>query len=135
MALAWGFDFQEDAATLILRFDRVFHNKFIADTFRHQTFEPIANITAVKRLLTTEVTDPLLLEKLNSRIKLHPNDAYYQAQIRLNDNNIIMRLRAWGDKVEVLSPNIIRQRMLTDIQNTLAAFGDLDFGKEAKGKS
>jgi CRISPR-associated protein (TIGR03985 family) len=82
----------------------------------------VFNITAVKRLLSKEVTDPLLLKELNTRINLHPDDAYYQAKIRLNDNEIIMRLRAWGDKVEVLSPNVIRQRMITDLQNTLDAY-------------
>jgi CRISPR-associated protein (TIGR03985 family) len=122
MDAVWGFSFYETAATLILRFDRQYHDKHIANTFRHQTFQPMFNITAVKQLLSKEVTDPLLLKELNARINLHPDDAYYQAKIRLNDNEIIMRLRAWGDKVEVLSPNVIRQRMITDLQNTLDAY-------------
>jgi CRISPR-associated protein (TIGR03985 family) len=119
---AWGFDFYQKSATLILRFDRVFHDKFIANTFRHETFEQIPNIKSVEKLLTTTVQDPKLVASLKSRLNLHPQDAYYQAQVRLNDNNIIMRLRAWGDKVEVLAPDSIRQRMLTDIQNTVAMY-------------
>jgi CRISPR-associated protein (TIGR03985 family) len=116
--VAWGFEFYKEPVTLILRFDREYHDSFIVNTFRHHTFQLIPNLDDVKRLITNEAADPELL----ARIDLHPQDAYFQVQVRLHDINIIMRLRAWGDKVEVLSPNVIRQRMITDLQNTLDAY-------------
>jgi CRISPR-associated protein (TIGR03985 family) len=124
MALAWGFDFYQKSATLLLRFDRTFHDQYIANTFRHQTFQPITSIPELEQLLATAIPDPQLLTNLQNRIHHYPQDAYYQAQVRLHDTNIIMRLRAWGDKVEVLAPTTIRQRMITDIQKTLTTYNN-----------
>jgi CRISPR-associated protein (TIGR03985 family) len=122
MTEAWGFDFYQDPVTLILRFDRKYHDKYIAESFRHQTFKRMPKLENVQRLLKEEVTDNDTLSFLNDRVDRHPEDAYYRAKVRLGDNNIIMRLRAWGDKVEVLSPQIVRDRMIGDIKNTLNAY-------------
>jgi CRISPR-associated protein (TIGR03985 family) len=35
-----------------------------------------------------------------------------------NDNNIVMRLRAWGPNVEVILPWHFRQRMTEDVEAT-----------------
>jgi len=42
MAKAWGFDFHLPSILMLLRFDREFHDRYIQDTFRHDTFEPVS---------------------------------------------------------------------------------------------
>ncbi|MCY7272937.1 MAG: hypothetical protein LH702_04105 [Phormidesmis sp. CAN_BIN44] len=41
-------------------------------------------------------------------------EVYY----RLNDRNVLMRLRAWGANVEVLLPWSLRVQMAEDVQDT-----------------
>ncbi|NEO41129.1 MAG: TIGR03985 family CRISPR-associated protein [Moorea sp. SIOASIH] len=59
-----------------------------------------------------------LRRKLLAHIDQYPDAAYYTLRYRQNDNNVIMRLRAWGSKVEVLFPRELRQSMKQDIEQT-----------------
>lgn len=63
----------------------------------------------------------LLLKILHS---CSPTDIYYKAKYRIDDNNVIMRLRAWGPKMEVLLPWSLRQRMIDDVQDTYNLYHD-----------
>jgi CRISPR-associated protein (TIGR03985 family) len=112
---AYGFDFFQDQATMIIRFKRDFNDRFIKNTFRHETFDAI----------TIEDTQEFLLGNypdLLPRLDEFPNDAYYTMEYRLNDNTVIMRLRAWGQAVEVLSPASLRQRLKDDSRETSALY-------------
>jgi CRISPR-associated protein (TIGR03985 family) len=70
--------------------------------------------TLVKNAKIIEVQKKQII----SNIETHPADIYCLIDYRENDNNIIMRLRAWGDNVEVMLPEQLRQRMKKDIEQT-----------------
>lgn len=110
---ALGFDFYQDKALMLLRFNRDFHDRYIQNTIRHDTFKSIAPSAAanlIKKSGQTSEQQKFLLDILQR----FPNDAYYQVYYRIDDNNVIMRLRAWGAKVEVLLPEDLRQRIAAD---------------------
>jgi CRISPR-associated protein (TIGR03985 family) len=120
MSKAWGFDFYLPVQLMLLRFDQDFSDRYIKGTKRHETFTAISYQQA-QRLIQREVKQPqqqqALLEIISCR---SPVDAYYQALIRYQDqnhrdNNVIMRLRAWQPKCEVLLPFDLRQSIATDL--------------------
>jgi CRISPR-associated protein (TIGR03985 family) len=126
---AYGCDFYQSPATVLLRFDRDFHDRYIQNTFRHQTFKQfpvhrLEEILGLQQPLNEEgqTAQQRAQSLLNgSRIALarsqaHPHDAYYFMRYRLHDNSVLMRLRAWSPNVEVLFPLSLRQRMAADIQ-------------------
>ena len=103
---AYGFDFYLPLETMMLRFDREFHDRYIKNTFRHLTFKPILKrdlLKAYPNLITT--------------VNRYPDSAYYKMNYRVGDNSVIMRLRAWGQNVEVLAPIDLRKRMYDDMKN------------------
>lgn len=106
---AYGFDFYLKSTEMILRFNRDFHDRYIKNTFRHRTFEQI---------LTEDQFDESIYKYPNLKASLAkcPNDAYYKIKYRINDNTVIMRLRAWGHNVEVISPPDLRKRIYDDMQ-------------------
>ncbi|MBD2297916.1 TIGR03985 family CRISPR-associated protein [Nostoc sp. FACHB-190] len=114
----WGFDFYQPSGLMLLRFNRDFHDSYIKDTFRHETFNLVKSnkqiIELVKKSASNSAQEKYLLEVLQR----YPQDAYYTAKYRVNDNNVIMRLRAWGANVEVLLPIALRDRIIQDIQAT-----------------
>ncbi|QSJ20433.1 TIGR03985 family CRISPR-associated protein [Nostoc sp. UHCC 0702] len=120
MSKAWGFDFYLPVQLMLLRFEREFCDRYVKNTERHETFKEITYKEA-KRLIKREIKQPqqqqALLKVLANR---SPKDAYYQALIRYQDNqhrdnNVVMRLRAWQPKVEVLTPWDLRQSFAADI--------------------
>ncbi|MEH2283534.1 MAG: TIGR03985 family CRISPR-associated protein [Nostoc sp.] len=120
MSKAWGFDFYLPSQLMLLRFDREFCDRYVKNTERHDTFEEIS-YQQVQRLIQREIKQPqqqqTLLKVLANR---SPKDAYYRVFIRYQDhkqrdNNVVMRLRAWLPKVEVLTPWDLRQSFATDI--------------------
>jgi len=146
MTQALGFDFYLPPQLALLRFDRDYHDRYIKNTIRHETFEEISYQQA-KRLIQRQgkVKNPnlqqLQLKKsqqqkfqrqqqqqqlqqqklLNILEQRSPSDAYYQLFIRYQDNknrdnNVIMRLRAWRPKCEVLLPWDLRQEIADDIK-------------------
>ncbi|MBW4565951.1 MAG: TIGR03985 family CRISPR-associated protein [Mojavia pulchra JT2-VF2] len=114
MSKAWGFDFYLQPRLMLLRFDRDYHERYIRDTFRHDTFEVIAYQQA-ERLIwqySSQSEQQALLKVLATR---SPEDAYYRVHYRHGDNNISMRLRAWRPKCEVLFPYELRQSIAADV--------------------
>lgn len=122
MENAWGFDFYNKSSLMLIRFDRDFHDRYIDGTFRHHTFEQV-KYNAAKALLEKEIQQ---LEQKRSLLEIlrfcSPTDIYYKAKYRVNDNNVIMRLRAWGPKIEVLLPWSLRQRIIEDLQATYVLY-------------
>jgi CRISPR-associated protein (TIGR03985 family) len=110
MKAAWGFDFYLPAKPMLLRFERDFHDRYIKDTLRHETFIDTGYDEA-QSLIEQDAERKALLQVLSQRSS---QDAYYTVQYRETDNNLIMRLRAWGSKVEVLFPASLRQRLSDD---------------------
>ncbi len=114
LASAWGFDFYLPERTLLLRFERKFHDRYIRNTFRHETFTQISYQQA--RQLIQHNSCPAeqqqLLAILNTRSK---TDAYYQATYRDGDTNIRQRLRAWRPHSEILLPWHLRQAISQEV--------------------
>jgi CRISPR-associated protein (TIGR03985 family) len=113
---AYGFDFYQGKKEMIIRFNQDFNDRFIEKTFRHDEFREISFDVAQKlikpdcpRLSSDSVQDYV----------------YYKLPYRVDDNTVIMRLRAWGQNVEVLSPLELRKRMRDDIEATWAIYQDL----------
>ena len=51
-----------------------------------------------------------------------PQDAYYQAWIRVGDINVTMRLRDWRPNGEVIAPLALRHAMLTEALQELSHY-------------
>ncbi|WP_373529411.1 TIGR03985 family CRISPR-associated protein [Nostoc sp.] len=118
MSKAWGFDFYLPSQLMLLRFDRQFCDRYVKGTERHDTFEEIT-YQQVQRLIQREIKQPQQQDLLKVLAKRSETDAYYQARIRYQDNehrdnNLVMRLRAWLPKVEVLTPWDLRQSFAAD---------------------
>lgn len=112
---AWGFDFYLPPQRMVLRFDRDFHDHYIANTFRHSTFEAINWLRVMQ--LSQQHQDIIHREKLLQVLKMRsPQDAYYQVYYRDEDTNIQHRLRAWRPHVEVLLPLHLREKIAQEVQ-------------------
>ncbi len=122
MHKALGFDFYLESRLMLLRFDREYHDRYIQNTSRHDTFKWIGYQKA-KNLIQMSVVNlqekAALLEILANR---SPKDAYYSLQYRHGDNNVIMRLRAWRPKVEILLPLDLRQKITADITKEMGLY-------------
>jgi CRISPR-associated protein (TIGR03985 family) len=119
MSDAWGFDIYKPKELLVLRFDRYFYDNYIMRTEREKMFKEIEH-SQVKKLVksytpTASTEQKKLLSIVQSR---SPDDIYRQVNYRVNDNNIVMRLRAWGPNVEVILPWNLRQRMKQEMEST-----------------
>lgn len=113
---AYGFDFYEKPGLMLLRFDADFAHRYINNSFRHPTFKKLNSHQQARALIgQLESGDS---QRLLAHINQYPDAAYYTLRYRHQDNNVIMRLRAWGPNVEVIFPNELRQRMRQDIQQT-----------------
>jgi len=120
VASAMGVEIHRPIAPLLLRFERYFYGNYIANTERAKLFVEMGFAQAEKRFQA----DPeiraqgLSLAKLFGDRPRHKSSVFCSAQHRLGDNNVVMRLRAWGPNVEVLLPLSLRQRMTDDMQET-----------------
>ena len=116
---AWGFNFYLPRRLLIMRFPSEFAHWYVDQTERHDTFRAV-DYKALPGLITQSIDDSdeqaTVLGILAQR---DPQDAYYRAWIRLGDINIVMRLRDWRPKGEVLAPLILRQRMQEEAEAEL----------------
>jgi CRISPR-associated protein (TIGR03985 family) len=85
-------------------------NSNLHPTFKSIKYEKLAN-------LISRETDKLQENQafLNILQKRDRYDAYYQVIYRHRDNGIIMRLRAWGAKCEVLYPLDLRANRAEEI--------------------
>lgn len=119
MSATWGFDIYKPQELLVLRFEQYFHSNYVAGTERDEMFKKITR-NQVEKLIrsytpTASIEQKNLLATVQSRSL---NDIYCKVDYRVDDNNIVMRLRAWGPKVEVILPLNLRQRMKEDMEKT-----------------
>ncbi|MBD2295121.1 TIGR03985 family CRISPR-associated protein [Anabaena sphaerica FACHB-251] len=125
MSKSWGFDFYLPSRIMLLRFERDYHDRYIQNTFRHDTFELISHAKAkslIRQYTPEQEQQQTLIKLLDSR---SPDDAYYKVNYRHGDNNVIMRLRAWRPKLEVIMPQDLRQKIAADITKEMQFYQDL----------
>jgi hypothetical protein len=115
MSEALGFDFYKPKELLLLRFDRYFHGNYIEGTERAELFKKVS-FEQVKKMILSAPIPQEDCQCLLSRINSQPSDVYCKVNYRVGDNNVIMRLRAWGAKVEVLLPMDLRKQIAEDVQ-------------------
>ncbi len=116
ISTAWGFEINKPPRLMLLRFNRNYHQLYIQNTFRHDTFSRIKSPIKLAQIIHHYTTNPQEAKLLNTIIKKYPDDAYYSVIYRVNDNNIIMRLLAWGANVEVLLPMELRKHIANHIR-------------------
>lgn len=115
MSNAWGFDFYLPSSLMLLRFDRDYNDRYIQNTIRHETFKAI-NYQQAQNLILRRVSQPQHQQSLLKILKNRSSqDAYYQVYYRHSDNGIMMRLRAWRPKCEVIFPYELRQSIASDV--------------------
>ena len=113
---ALGFDFYLPSSLMILRFPRDFHERYIETTIRHDTFQAITTKTDWEKLIKlVPMTQQQQLQALAQDFA-NLDFAYYYLRYRVGDNSVIMRLRSWGENVEVLFPGDLRDRIKEDLQ-------------------
>lgn len=105
---------------MLLRFNHDFSRNYINNTDRHPTFIKINREENLKQLIIkhqdlTEKQQQYLLDKIQDTTN---NYDYYSLNYRVDDNNVIMRLRSWSPNVEVILPWNLRQRMKQDMEKT-----------------
>jgi CRISPR-associated protein (TIGR03985 family) len=118
VAAALGVEIHRPIAPLLLRFERYFYGNYIANTERAKLFTEMGFEQAEKRFQADPSVASLSLAPWFADRPRHKASVFCLAQHRLGDNNVVMRLRAWGPNVEVLLPLSLRQRMADDIQET-----------------
>lgn len=101
---------------MLMRFKRDYHQRYIKNTFRHNTFTYIKSPAKLAQIIHHYTSNPQEDKLLNTIVKKYPDDAYYSVIYRANDNNIIMRLLAWGANVEVLLPMELRKNIAKNIR-------------------
>ncbi|MEA5420423.1 TIGR03985 family CRISPR-associated protein [Spirulina sp. CCNP1310] len=121
---AWGFDFYQPAALMILRFERQFAEGYIHHSDRHATFKPIG-YGQIVRLLTQRGEPAAAVARVGALLaRRSPQDAYYQAMYRMGDVNVLQRLRAWRPHGEVLYPPALRQQMGQEVAEEYGFYQD-----------
>jgi CRISPR-associated protein (TIGR03985 family) len=120
MSAAWGFDIYKPQELLVLKFNQYFYGNNIQGTERDEMFTKISS-EQVQKLVTyytrsASAEQKYLLSRIQSPSSV--NGIYCKVDYRANDNNIVMRLRAWGPNVEVILPWHFRQRMTEDVEAT-----------------
>ena len=126
MSSVWGFDIYKPHELLLLRFDQYFYGNYIQGTERDEMFHKISR-QQVEKLVKSYT--PVASKEQKSLIltvqSRSENDIYCKVDYRVNDNNIVMRLRAWGPNVEVILPWHFRQRMTEDMEATYKLYREL----------
>jgi CRISPR-associated protein (TIGR03985 family) len=130
---AWGFDMGLPQQAMILRFPRSFHQGYIQDSDRHETFQPLLstenglNVQSFNAFCRESQSRGCPLSQTDqhrvlSRCADHPEDAFYRAFYREGDTNIMMRLRAWGPRVEVIYPFSLQTKIRQELQAAIAMY-------------
>ncbi|KAF3890577.1 MULTISPECIES: TIGR03985 family CRISPR-associated protein [Nostocales] len=121
---AWGLNFYLKKEWLILRFPKEFAKWYVENTIRHPTFCEVSYNQLPKLIaqnISNEQERQQLLEIISQRSK---DDAYYNAWIRDGDINVLMRLREWRPKGEVIAPLSIRRQMIAEVAQELANYSE-----------
>lgn len=119
---AWGFNFYLPKRLLIMRFPADFAHWYVEQTDRHKTFKSIRYKQLIKLVVQTPIDAQAQNKILSILSKRSPNDAYYTAWIRLGDINIVMRLRDWRPKGEVIAPLVLREKMSQEAKAELSHY-------------
>ncbi|MBO3460374.1 TIGR03985 family CRISPR-associated protein [Aetokthonos hydrillicola Thurmond2011] len=117
MLSAWGFDIHKPPELLVLRFNQYFYANNIQGTERDEMFTKISQ-KQVEFLIKNNTSSFPEQQYLFSKLNSNKNSVYRKIYYRQDDNNIVMRLRAWGQNVEVILPWSLRQRMKEDMEAT-----------------
>jgi CRISPR-associated protein (TIGR03985 family) len=123
-AYVWGSDVHRPEETLVLRFDREFHGHYIAHTERDNLLQRVKPARVKQLIQGAKLPDRQTAGLLNV-IQDKPRDIYCEVPYRSGDNNVVMRLRAWGPKVEVLLPWALRDRMAQDLLEAWSPYRDM----------
>ncbi|MEA5596731.1 TIGR03985 family CRISPR-associated protein [Rivularia sp. UHCC 0363] len=119
MSTAWGFDIYKPQELLILRFDQYFYGNYIQGTERDEMFHKITRQQVEKLIKSYTPTASIEQKKLLATVQSRStNDIYCKINYRVDDNNIVMRLRAWCPNVEVILPLDLRYKMRKEMEQT-----------------
>ena len=119
MSAAWGFDIYKPQELLVLRFHQYFYGNYVSGTERDEMFKKSSRHQVEKLVKSYTASGSIEQKKLLSRVQsCSPNDIYCKVDYRVDDNNIVMRLRAWGPNVEVILPLDLRRRMKQEMEDT-----------------
>lgn len=118
MKSAWGLEMNKPPQLMLLRFKRDYHQRYIQNTFRHETFTWIKSPGKIAEIIDYYTNNSHEAKFLRAILNKNPDDAYYTVIYRANDYNIIMRLLAWGANVEVLFPIELRECIAKNIRET-----------------
>lgn len=124
---AWGFNFYHPKELLILRFRPEFADWYVENTHRHPTFKKVQYQTLfelIKNQIPNLSQRGQIKQILSQRL---PTDAYYIAWVRINDINILMRLRDWRPNGEVIAPLSYRQRLAQEVKQEAEYLGVTEF--------
>ncbi|MGB3650549.1 MAG: TIGR03985 family CRISPR-associated protein [Rivularia sp. (in: cyanobacteria)] len=117
MSAVWGFDIHKPQALLVLRFDQYFYGNYIQGTERDEIFQKITRRQVEKLIKSYTPTASIEQKKLIDTVQTRSErDVYCKIYYRVDDNNIVMRLRAWCPNVEVILPLDLRDRMRKEME-------------------
>lgn len=113
---ALGYDFYQPQEIMYVRFDRYFHDHYIQGTERDLLFRRVS-IDKIKFKVGQANLNSEYKHNLLQKLEQYPKDIYCEVPYYKDDNNVVMRLRAWGAKVEVILPWELRQRIIKDFKD------------------
>jgi CRISPR-associated protein (TIGR03985 family) len=109
---------------MLLRFNQYFHGNYIERTERTALFKTISYDDAERLLKNAIANTPEQNEELLQILRSRPHkDVYCRVEYHVGDRAVIMRLRAWGQQVEVISPWDLRRQMREDISELWKMYG------------
>jgi len=113
LAAAWGFNFYLPKAWLLMRFPAEFARWYVDNTERHPTFGRVdyGELNGLVQQQVPGVEQEQVSQVIGARSSA---DAYYAGWIRLGDINVVMRLRDWRPKGEVIAPWQLRRQMAAE---------------------
>ena len=120
---AWGFNFYLPKAWLLMRFPPTFARWYVDKTERHPTFKQV-DYGELRSLIAQHV--PLTEQEPVWQIVTRRSaaDVYYAGWVRVGDINVVMRLRDWRPKGEVIAPWPLRQQMIEEARQEVATYGE-----------
>lgn len=118
MSEVWGFDYYQPPRQLLIRFDTLWDQRYIQNSLRHPTFQPVA-FEQAQKLIRAELTGARQQHLLRELASRSSEDAYYQATYRHSDPNVRQRLRAWRPHVEVLLPWDLRRQVAAEVNREM----------------
>ncbi|MGF1523327.1 MAG: TIGR03985 family CRISPR-associated protein [Leptolyngbyaceae cyanobacterium] len=123
IAEAWGFNFYLPKAWLLMRFPAQFARWYVDQTERHPTFErvPYGELPQWVAQWVPEAEQTEVLQVIRAR---SPQDAYYAGWVRVGDINVVMRLRDWRPKGEVIAPWVLRQLRAAEARVVVGWYGE-----------